>query len=656
MRSALVRAALAATSLAVLAGAAASKENRLVEFQGRQLDLAPYFEGFPYSGLQPFYAAGRLYLFHQGETTELRQVGLSGGVDLAKGRAVSDVDFSKRNAWGMRYNPRDKKIYWIGDEKNDEVINLYRLDPGKKTIEVLTGVPYIYGWRWDRDYKRVAYVARVGHREERLGQLRLLDLESGAEQVVVEDTPEMRFTWGSPSWQEQGFGVVVPALKDADRNHGNLAYVDFRTREVAVLTDASKPRSWPYADKWWIDFDEFVYVSNEDGYRNAYKYNIKSRHSLQLTRFERDIEDTEVVGFDGRRWLFCVLQSPIESELVLVDPKTGEIAQRETVDVNVSLLDSDKNRFFVSSTSATVKYRVDEIKIDPRRGFGFTGKVKIPDELRAKISHAELEKVEYPTFDIDPATGKARMLHAFLYRPANPPPPDRRVVMIQSFYGGSNEWSTQKQILCEAGVYVLSHSPRGSSGFGREFAALNDKDLGGNEILDIIYAGKWISEQLGVPLERIGVFGGSHGGYATMRLLTFPGMVNDVAADLAWGFGVSHAGFSDIIHFYEHCNIPDWVELEAGDPETEADKLRDRSPLYNARYGRGHLLLTHGANDSRVPVEGSRAMADSLRAHGKDVTLVEFVDQGHGIKGLENNIRYYGILFDFLEKVVTAAP
>jgi dipeptidyl aminopeptidase/acylaminoacyl peptidase len=225
------------------------------------------------------------------------------------------------------------------------------------------------------------------------------------------------------------------------------------------------------------------------------------------------------------------------------------------------------------------------------------------------------------------------------------------MVMIQSFYGGGNYYSARTQILGEAGIYVLSPSPRGSSGFGREFSALNDKDLGGNEIIDIIYAAKYISYKLDIPPNRIGVYGGSHGGYATMRLLTFPGEINGIKARFDWGFGISHAGFSDIIHFYEHCNIPDWVILEAGDPKTESEKLRDRSPLYHADKMVGKLLLTHGTNDSRVPIEGSRWMADSLRKYQKDVTLVEFNGQGHGVKGLDNTITRYKAWFDFLETI-----
>ena len=277
--------------------------------------------------------------------------------------------------------------------------------------------------------------------------------------------------------------------------------------------------------------------------------------------------------------------------------------------------------------------------------------MELPQELKQQIMNAVVEKIEFPTFDIDPATGEARMLHAYLYKPKNPLPKEEQMVLIQSFYGGYNGYHERTQILTEAGLYVMSPAPRGSSGYGYDFMALNDKDLGGNEIIDIIYAAKWASKELEIPAERIGVFGGSHGGYATMRLLSFPGEINKNIADFDFGFGISHAGFSDIIHFYETCNIPDWVLLEAGDPETEADKLRSRSPLYNANDFSGKLLLTHGTNDSRVPIEGSRWMADSLKKYNKAYQLIEFEGQGHSIKGLENNVNNFKVWFEFLSTI-----
>jgi dipeptidyl aminopeptidase/acylaminoacyl peptidase len=641
-------AVLAVVALAVFSAGAQDK-NREVRFQGRTIDLKPHIEGFPYSGFTPWYDAGRLFYYHTGETTTLRQIVFSGG-DLREGEIISDVDFSTRNVWGIRYRKSDGLLYWSGDERNDEVINLYSLDTSTREIRKLTDVPYIFGWRWDHHQERAAYVARLGDKENRLGELRILDLESQRETTVTQDSPDFRFTWSTPSWGPGGDGVVVAMLRDADRNQANIAWVDLETGQLDILTNPDKKRIWPQILREWPGPRDFLYVSNEDGFSNVYRCNLDDRRSVQVTRFDRDVGEAELLTIDGKKYLFVVLSNPIESEFVLVDPETKEIVRRQKVDVNVSILDTNNNRMLVSCTSGTVKFRIDELTVTTDE-FALDRKITVPRDLESKILHADVERVQFPTFDTDPATGRARMLHAFLYKPKNPLPAGQRIVMIQSFYGGSNRWSTRTQILAEAGIYVLSPSPRGSRGFGREFAALNDRDLGGNEIIDIIYAGKYVSEKLGVPPSRIGVYGGSHGGYATMRLLTFPGEVNGNRAQFDWGFGISHAGFSDIDQFYRFCNIPDWVLLEAGDPETEADKLRDRSPLYHADQMQGKLLLTHGTNDSRVPIEGSRWMADSLRTYGKDVTLVEFEGQGHGIKGLDNSITFYNVWFEFLENL-----
>ena len=129
--------------------------------------------------------------------------------------------------------------------------------------------------------------------------------------------------------------------------------------------------------------------------------------------------------------------------------------------------------------------------------------------------------------------------------------------MVESFYGGENQYSTEIQMYNKAGIYVLSPAPRGSDGFGYQFAAMNDGDLGGNEIIDIIKCAQYVSDKLGIPAQRVGCFGMSHGGYATMRLMTFPGEVNGHQARFPFGFGVETAGFCDILYQQEHTNIPD---------------------------------------------------------------------------------------------------
>lgn len=633
------------------------QNENVVTFEGREIDLTPYLEGFPYSGFTPVYSTGKLYYNKQGETIDLMEVDLAGNPDLASGKKISDIDFSSRNVWGIKYNENDNHLYWSGDEINDEIINLTRLNPETGVTQKLTDVPYVFGYNWNETKDQVAYVARLGDKEERLGEIRLLNLESLEETIVVQDEPKMRFTWGEPSWQPEGKGVVVTALKNADRTFGNLVYVDFETKEQIILTDQSKERFIPYPYSEWLDENTFLYQSNEDGFNNIYSYDLEAKRSTQLTSFTTDLGTSEIVTINGAKHLFATTSSPIETNIYLLSLPDGNIVMEQKSDVVLNVKDSDGDNLLVSATSNNSMFRLDELHFTTK-DISSSTVIDVPQELKDKIYNYTVERVSYPTFDS--VNGQLRKIHAYLYKPKNPLPEGDGIVMIQSFYGGGNRFSTRYQILADAGIHVLSPSPRGCDGFGKDFSALNDKDLGGNEIIDLFYAAKYVSEKLNVDPSNVGVFGGSHGGYATMRTLTFPGEVNGNKVEFDWGFGISHAGFSDIIHFYENCNIPDWVTQEAGNPKTESVKLNDRSPLYHADKMKGHLLLTHGTNDNRVPIAGSQMMADSLIKHSKNVTFVKFEGQGHGIKGLENTVRVYQTWFDFIENVVakrtTAIP
>jgi len=102
----------------------------------------------------------------------LLELTLSDNPDLTKGKKISDIDYSTRNVWNIQYNEADNHLYWTGDEVNDEVINLTKLNPKTGEVTKLTDVPYIFGYSWNEDKNQVAYVARLGDKEERLGELR----------------------------------------------------------------------------------------------------------------------------------------------------------------------------------------------------------------------------------------------------------------------------------------------------------------------------------------------------------------------------------------------------------------------------------------------------------------------------------------------------
>ncbi len=623
-----------------------------ISFFGNTLNLDTLVNGFPYRILAGAYDARQIIYLQRGETDTLKAISLGNGRFLNEGKVLSTVDFSARNISNVHYRLSDSTYYWTGDESNDEQFNLWHLPKGSDEPVQLTQVPYVFGWRWNESQNQIAYVVREGERESRQGSLRLRSLVDNHDIEIARDVPGLRFTWGEPSWKPDSSGVILPVLRRADRRYANLVYVDFSTGRQTLLTDSSRTRNGISVLEDWASPTEYYYLSNESGFLNLYRGNIYGRGGYPLTTFSKDIEEVHLIERAGQKYFLITLSDPLATEILLINPSGGGVLVRDTVAGQMEILDVAEYRALVRRSAADNPFVLEEWS-----AFADTFLVRpfmqLGDKLQEALVQSTIKPLQIPTFDTLAGTNTPRMLHAYLYTPLNPLPKEKQILLVQSFYGGENRYSSQIQALTAAGIYVLSPAPRGSAGFGKDFAALNDSDLGGNEIMDIISCAEFGANLLGIPPKRIGAFGGSHGGYATMRLLTFSDTVNGYRAEFPWGFGLSHAGFSDILDFYKRCNIPDWVTLEAGDPVLDSAKLHDRSPASHAMMAKGPILLTHGTQDQRVPIQGSRMMADSLMHYSKPYLLIEFSGQGHSIQGKENLLRFYQTWFQFIEEVVT---
>lgn len=627
-----------------------------LQFEGRDIDIAPYFEEFPYTYFNVSKEGDKLIFFQTGNEQKLQWIDIAPGADIRQAKDVTNLDFAKRNCWSPSYNAADDCFYWIGDEKNDEIINLYRTKAGSNEVQKLTDVPYIYAWSFNPQGTKVAYVGRMEQGETtRRDELHILDLQTLRDTLIAEDADPYRFTWGDVSWQPEGKGLMLLAVKDYDRTYTNVLYLDLATGKTIVLTDAWKPASLSGVmvfDDWYSN-DEALFLSDQDGYQNLYSFKLSTGKTEQLTHYTLNIDKADFITLDRKKYVLAMQSNPIASKLTLIDPATRSEVAQATSDLALSLGAVKDHTAILTAGGTTTLFKVVKAVCSPS-SIQFETVMQTPDDLQQKLVHSSVERLEIPTFDIDPATGKQRLIHAYLFKPENPLPADKSLLMVESFYGGMNSYSSEYQIYTQAGIYVLSAAPRGSAGFGRDFAALNDKDLGGNETIDMIYATKYVADKLQIPAERVGAFGMSHGGYETMRLLTFPGKVNGVQASFPFGFGIEAAGFCDIIWQQYHSNIPDWITLEAGDVKNPTDSIRmvERSPINDADKITGPLLLVHGTSDSRVDIAGSADMADKLEALGKPYKFVKMEGSGHGFKGTENNRVFYTEVFDFIESQV----
>lgn len=633
----------------------------LARYFDREIDLRPYLVGFPYGDFQPSLRTGALFYLEHGERYTLRMldIGRDPGAlerfDLGTGRAVSDVDWSKRSLWSVHHHAPTQTLWLHADASNDEKMNLWTLDLKSGALTQVTDHDYVYGLGFSADEGTIAYLPRKGTKAPYETCLVLRQVGTGAEEQVVCDSPALAFTWGEPRFSPDGQELYLDAQSNGDRNRGQLVRVDLRDakRVARPITRTKTLRSAPEALDGWLDDDTLLYLANDDGFGNLHAYSRKTGKTKQLTRYTEDVTSARLVGND----VVAVHRTPAGSTLVRLDARTGRELAVSTLPGTADVTDGHDRRALVVQRSPDIVYQAQEVDLrEP--GLALHEVVGLDPQLERSLVACRASAVRIPTFDTDPATGKTRELHAFLLEPRNPiEDPAHRLALITAFYGGANRYSVLDQILCAAGLTVVSPAVRGSDGFGKAFYALNDKDLGGDEIVDLFAVARFVEQRTGLPARRIGVYGGSHGGYATMRALTFPPSTNKRNDLYPFGFGMAHAGFSDIKSFYDATNIPDWVVLESGDPNVPAElaRMRDRSPLTHAARLRAPLLITHGSQDWRVPVAESRQFAAKAKAAGLPVQYVEFEGQGHHIEGLGLQAMAYQVRFDFLKAVAEAA-
>ena len=247
--------------------------------------------------------------------------------------------------------------------------------------------------------------------------------------------------------------------------------------------------------------------------------------------------------------------------------------------------------------------------------------------------------VRYPAHD-------GLELSAWLYRPKGA---SVATPMVLSFHGGPEgqerpAFNSTYQALLSRGIGVLAPNVRGSSGFGKRFVNLDNGALRVNGVADIESSVAYVVGAGIADATRLGVMGGSYGGYMVMAALTeYPE---------TFAAGANLFGVVNFETFFAHTEP--WMasisKVEYGDPATEAEMLKNLSPIHKIDRVKTPTLVLHGANDTNVPVVEADQVVESLKKRGVPVEYVLFPDEGHGFRKTPNRIRSTVSIVRWFEK------
>lgn len=488
--------------------------------------------------------------------------------------------------------------------------------------------------RWSADGKILAISS--SRRDPATQDCYFFDLASGKMRMVAQNKG---IGGVQDISRDQRFAIVNRVMSRGDNN---LYLVEVGTGKEALLTPHEPPGSFGSA-RFAPDGRAIYFTSNKGRDLTAFarvRLNAEgSPGDIEVIAARDDAEAvTSIIDEQGTK-LALSWNVAGKSELAFYDIKAGKVAAGPRLPAEIVgevEFSKDGSRLAVVASGSFAprdlhvldlkSMRFAQLTDSPHAGVDLAAMVR-PELLRYK-AHDDLE------------------LSGWLYRPkgaAGPGP------VVLSFHGGPEgqerpNFNSTYQALVARGIAVFAPNVRGSSGFGKRFVNLDNGALRENGVRDIKATVDYVVGAKIADPRRIGIMGGSYGGYMVMAGLTeFPDL---------FAAGANLFGIVNFETFFK--NTQPWMaaisKVEYGNPETEAEMLRKLSPIHRLDLVRTPTIVLHGANDTNVPVIEAEQVVENLKRRNIPVEYVLFPDEGHGWRKTPNRIRSTVRIVNWFEK------
>lgn len=550
------------------------------------------------------------------------------------GRQQQLTAFEGNTVRSVAVSPDGKTIAIIADQDGDEFHQIYALpasggwpEPWTEALEVQH---YIDEHAWSPDGKLLAFGANS--RVPTDMDIWVRDIETGEVRQVFGDG-----NYAFPAfWSPDGKQLTV--LDFRNTTDTSIYVVDVDTGEAREMTPHEGEAQF-LPGPWAADGSGFYVLSDQDREFSGLAF-LRLGGGLEwIETPEADIEEV-ALSADGRVLAWTVNEDGW-AQLRLRDLESGNDLPEPQLPQGARSIASLGIALSPDGSRAALIWQGPQNPPDLFVVETETGKARRLTEsmlggLRAR-DLIEPELIGYPTFD-------GRDIPAWLYRPKR----RGRVPVVVSIHGGPESqerpvYMPLYQYLLSRGIAVLATNIRGSTGYGKSYQKLIHRDWGGGDLKDWEHAAKWLRSQNWVDGDRIGVWGGSYGGFAVLSCVT---RLPDY-----WKAAVDIFGPSNLVTFAKAVP-PMWkrfMEKWVGNPETEVDFLMERSPITYVENVKVPLLVIQGATDPRVVKPESDQMVEKLRELGREVEYEVFEDEGHGFTRRSNEIRAFRLSADWLE-------
>jgi len=561
-------------------------------------------------------------------------------IDIASTEKTAVTHSGEESFFAVDYVPGSGDILYSADKGGNEIDHIYLLSSDSITTDLTPGENEKASFGgWSDDKKSMYYISNK--RDPKFFDLYKMPIATWEAEMIYQNDAGLDVSGIS---KDEKTLVLTKAITTSE---DKMFLYDLATKEMKEITDGKGNYG---SSGFSEDGQYFYYITNaakEFAYLVEYEISTGEKKVLYETNWdvmysylsENGKYRVIAINEDGKNSL-KVIDNETDQEVALPQIPDGDV-------VAVSISDSEKlARLTIGTSKAPNNIYVYNFESGELK--------KLTNSLNSEINPDDLvsaEVVRFSSFD-------GLEIPAIYYRPIVASP-DNKVPALVWVHGGPGGqtrvgYFALIQYLVNQGYAILAVNNRGSSGYGKSFYKMDDRNHGDKDLKDCIAGKDWLAGQDYVDADKIGIIGGSYGGYMTMAAMTFTPDEFKVGVDI---FGVTNwlRTLKSIPPYWEAFREALYEEL--GDPFTDDSvRLYNISPLFHAGQVKHPVMVLQGANDPRVLQVESDEIVAAIRGNNVPVEYVIFPDEGHGFVKKENEIKGYGQIKDFLDHYLKGIP
>lgn len=456
-------------------------------------------------------------------------------------------------------------------------------------------------------------------------------------------------TYAGINWSPSGKQAMIEVRSQDNKDRWLLCWDT--TRKKFEVADRQRDEAWiggPGIPGWggnsvgWIDDDNFWYRSESSGYAHLYRYQVSTKQNIALTSGAYEVQQAQL---SNDRKSFYITSNEVHSgeqhfyKLRISDGQKTKLTQGEGA--HQVTLSPDEKKLATLYSSFNRPWELYLQNNEPGVSAQAITSLALSDEFN-RYNWRIPELIQIPARD-------GANIQARIYKPANAHSTKPAVIFVHGagYLQNAHKWWSSyfreymfHNLLTDLGYHVLDIDYRGSAGYGRDWRTGIYRHMGGKDLTDHVDAAKLLVDRYGVDPERIGIYGGSYGGFITlMALFTTPDVFKAGAAlrpVTDWA-NYNHGYTSNILN----------------EPAQDTLAYKRSSPIYFAGGLKNHLLICHGMLDLNVHYQDAVKLTQRLIELGKNNwELASYPMEDHGFVEPSSWTDEYKRILQLFERVL----